>query len=212
MNNSDFTHLHLHSEYSALDGLGSPDQYAEVAKDMGFTALAITDHGNIDGHLRWQKSCERAGIRPVLGCELYMVSDANSKNKEDPRGHMTVLAKSEDGWSALAKMLTVANLDGFYYKPRLDFKAFLANVNRGLVVMTGCSNSFLKMPGGVDLLVELAKNRKIDCYLEVMPHAIDDQIKKPTKFCSRFREGASGQIRAAGGLRSVVFFSALPIR
>jgi DNA polymerase-3 subunit alpha len=182
MNNSDFVHLHVHSEHSLLDGLGSPKAYADRAAELGFLALAVTDHGNIDAHLKWQKACTVVGIKPILGCEMYLVSDMRSKEKKDFHGHVTVLVKDLAGWQALARMLTVANLEGFYYKPRLDFQTFLHNADRGLIVMTGCSSSFLMMPKGVEFLIELGKNRGIDCCLEVMPHLTDDQ-KRMNKLC-----------------------------
>ncbi|MCJ7747879.1 MAG: PHP domain-containing protein [Desulfobacterales bacterium] len=187
MNNSDFVHLHIHSEYSLLDGLGKPLHYVEKAKELGFRALAVTDHGNIDAHLQWQKTCGKVGIKSILGCELYLVSDMKSKVKGDPHGHVTVLVKNLSGWQALARMLTIANLEGFYYRPRLDFKTFLNNVNSGLVVMTGCATSFLMMPGGVEFLVELGKNRGIDCYLEVMPHQTDGQ-KHVNELCCELNQ------------------------
>ena len=182
MNNSDFVHLHVHSEHSLLDGLGSPKAYAERAAELGFRALAVTDHGNIDAHLKWQKACAKVGLKPVLGCEIYFVSDMKSKEKGDPHGHLSVLVKNLSGWEALARMLTISNLEGFYYRPRLDFLTFLHNVSRGLVVMTGCAASFLMMPGGIEFLVELGRNRGVDCYLEVMPHLTDNQ-KRVNELC-----------------------------
>lgn len=175
MHNEDFIHLHVHSEYSLLDGLGKPEHYINKAKEMGFRALAVTDHANIDAHLRWQKVCKKNGLKPILGCELYLVQDMKSKEKKETRSHITVLVKDLSGWQALGRMLTIANLEGFYHRPRLDFRTFLSNVNSGLVVMTGCSASFLTMPNGVEFLIELGKNRKIDCYLEVMPHLSEGQ-------------------------------------
>ena len=174
MNNSDFVHLHIHSEYSLLDGLGKPEHYIERAKELGFKALAVTDHGNIDAHLRWQKTCEKVGLKPILGCELYLVQDMKKRERKDPHGHITVLVRNLSGWQALARMLTIANLEGFYYRPRIDSRAFMEHANAGLIVLTGCATSFLLMPEGQELLLQL-RVRGVDCYLEVMPHLTEGQ-------------------------------------
>jgi len=177
MNNSDFIHLHVHSEYSLLDGLGSPKQYMERAVEMGFRAIAITDHGNIDGHLRWQEECKKVGIKPIFGCELYIVEDTEKKEKGEERFHITLLVRDFESWQALARMLTLASLEGFYRKPRIDRKVLLNEAKKGMVILTGCSGSFLLMPQGVELLIELSKNKGVECFLEVMPHRIERQVK-----------------------------------
>ena len=176
MENSEYVHLHVHSEYSQLDGLGKPDKYAQFAAEMEFPAIAITDHANVDGHIKWQKACEKAGIKPILGCELYIVPDMKVKQLKEKRGHLTVLVKNLAGWQALNKMITIANLEGFYNRPRIDYGTFLENVNTGMVVLTACAGSFLLLPGGEDFLFDL-DSKGIQCYLEVMPHQIDGQIR-----------------------------------
>ncbi len=175
MKNPDFVHLHVHSEYSLLDGLGKPEHYIERAKELGFRALAVTDHGNIDAHLKWQRVCKKNELTPIFGCELYIVEDMQKKEKKEIRGHMTVLVKNLEGWQALARILTISNLEGFYGKPRIDGRTLLDNVNDGLVVMTGCASSFLLLSQGESLLVGL-RDKGINCYLEVMPHTIQLQI------------------------------------
>jgi DNA polymerase-3 subunit alpha len=175
LNNSDFVHLHLHSTYSQLDGVGKPDQYAAQAKKLGFDALAVTDHGNVDGHIKWQKSCDKAGIDPILGSELYIIPDLNKKEKEK-RGHITVLCKNLKGWQELCRLLTIANLDGFYRKPRIDFETLRQADLSGLILMTACSNSVLNLPSGETFILELM-DKGASVYLEIMPHQLKEQIE-----------------------------------
>ncbi|MBU2060137.1 MAG: PHP domain-containing protein, partial [Gammaproteobacteria bacterium] len=169
-------HLHVHSEHSLLDGYGSPKQYAERAKALGHKFLGLTDHGNVDGALKWQRACVKEGIRSIIGCEMYIVSDLKIKKKGEKRGHITVIVKNKEGWQALLRMLTIANLEGFYNKPRIDYRSFLDNVNDGLIILTGCSSSFLLFPDGQEMFFNLIR-MGIECYLEVMPHRIEVQYK-----------------------------------
>ena len=101
MKNKDFTHLHLHNEYSLLDGIGTAKQWSVRAKDMGFNAIGLTNHGNVDGCLSWQKECIAQGINPILGAELYVTPNANIKQKGTPRGHIVILVKNQLGWEQL---------------------------------------------------------------------------------------------------------------
>jgi DNA polymerase-3 subunit alpha len=119
-----FCHLHLHTEHSLLDGCGSAKQYLSRAKELGFEYLACTDHANIDGAIKFQSEAKKMGIKPIVGCELYIVPDMAIKTKEESRYHLTVLIKDEPGFVNLCKILTRANLKGFYHKPRTDFRIF----------------------------------------------------------------------------------------
>ena len=174
MRNKDFAHLHLHNEFSALDGMGSAKQYASRAKKMGFEYLALTNHGNIDGLIDFQKECLKQGIKPVLGVEAYIVPKAEEKKKGEKRGHITLLVKNEQGWANLCRLLTFANTKGFYYRPRIDFEAMLIYYE-GLVILTGCASSFVNIDGGVKFLKALKRRVRKDLYLEIMPHNITDQ-------------------------------------
>jgi len=174
MNNSDFIHLHVHGEYSLLDGIGKPEQYAKRNVELGFKACAITDHSNIDTHIKWQKAFDKVGIKPILGTELYCVPDMKSTGKES-RGHITVLVKNLQGWQELNRMLTVANLEGFNRRPRIDFPLLRSADLSGLILLTGCSSSFLNLPNGEELFKDLIE--KTEIYLEVMPHQIASQVK-----------------------------------
>ena len=187
-----FISLHTHNQFSYLDGYGSDEAYLKRAKELGMTALAITNHGNVDGAIKFQKACKKEEIQPIHGCELYIVPDEYIKNKNEKRGHITVLVKNEIGWQNLCKMLTIANLDGFYWRPRIGYKSFLEHCE-GLVVMTGCSISFLmsdKSDKAIDFLSSLYEKIGEDLYLEVMPHLLDDQIAL-NKQCSEWASDGS---------------------
>lgn len=174
LNNEDFVHLHVHNEFSVLDGLSLADDWANRAKELGFKALALTNHGNVDGVIKFQKACDEAGIKSIVGCELYLVKNMLDKDKDEKRYHATVLVKNQKGWENLLIMLTRANLNGFYKRPRIDPETLL-DLCDGLVVMTACSSSFLNAPFGFQLFEELGK--RTDVALEVMPLGIDEQIE-----------------------------------
>ena len=88
MKNNKFCHLHLHNEFSYLDGMGTSKQYVKRARELGFTHLALTNHANIDGLIQFQKMCDEIGIKPIMGCEMYIVPKIMEKNKGDQRGHI----------------------------------------------------------------------------------------------------------------------------
>ena len=191
-----FCHLHVHSEFSYLDGYGSAEQYISKAKKLGMEYIAITDHGCVDGTLKWQKECDKQGIRPILGCEFYIVPDANIKKKER-RGHIIILARNLEGWQELCRLLTKANLDGFYSKPRIDFNSLLNADLSGLVILTACAASFINLPGGIDLLENLWESMKGRLFLEIMPHDFKDQYvlnKKLLDLHYKFRSREKGNL------------------
>ncbi len=113
MQNNEFVHLHVHTQFSLLDGFGSAEAYVKHAKELGFESLASSDHMNIDGLIQFQKACAKAGIRSVMGCEAYIVPDMDVKLKGEKRGHITLLIKNQVGFENLCQMLTAANLTGF---------------------------------------------------------------------------------------------------
>lgn len=176
-----FSHLHVHTEYSLLDGFGTAEDYVKRAKELEQGALAITDHGNIDGLIKFQKECKKQGLTPVLGCEAYIVKDPLIKEKGDRRHHVTLLIKNDQGFKNLAQMLTVANLEGFYYKPRIGFDLLLNHYD-GLIILTGCASTFLIHNEGVEFFEKLIEKNPDDIYLEVMPHLLKDQ-KKVNSLC-----------------------------
>lgn len=176
MNNNSFCHLHVHNEYSYLDGFGSVKAYAKKAKELGFKALACTNHGNIDGLIQFQKECKKQEIIPILGCEAYIVEDLKIYNKEEKRNHITLLIKNNKGFSNLSKMLTIANLEGFYKRPRIDFN-LLKEFYEGLIILTGCSATPITISKGLGLFRYLIKKTKENLFLEVMPIDFLEQKK-----------------------------------
>jgi len=169
MNNENYVHLHVHNEYSYLDGLGSAKQWAKKAKGMGFKSLALTNHGNVAGVIKWQEACLEEGISPIIGCEMYIVENIKKKEKNEERKHITILVKNESGWKNLLTMLTIANTEGFYYKPRIDPQILCEDLE-GIVIMTACHNGFISTEWGASLLGKLGRLLPKDCLaFEVMP-------------------------------------------
>ena len=134
-----FAHLHVHTQYSLLDGLSHIPKLVERAKDQGFTSLAITDHGNLYGVVEFYSECIKAGINPVIGCEVYVAQGSRhdrSPSEKTPY-HLTMMARNNAGYRNLMQLVTKANLEGFYYKPRID-RELLEQHHEGLVVFSGC--------------------------------------------------------------------------
>jgi len=178
MRNNQWCHLHLHTQYSVLDGYGSAEQYAERAKEIGFTHMAITDHGNVDGAIQFQKACEANDITPIIGCEAYIVPDMSNRSKEK-RYHISLFAMNSNGWQNILKMLTVANMQGFYYRPRIDPELLLEHCD-GVLVSTACCYGYLRMPNGADLIKAL--NEVTEVVLEVMPVDMKEQ-REVNRWC-----------------------------
>ncbi|MDO8676124.1 MAG: DNA polymerase III subunit alpha [Candidatus Azambacteria bacterium] len=138
-----FTHLHVHSHYSLLDGMAKIDDLINRAKELGMKALALTDHGTIYGAVEFFQKAKKAGIKPIIGCEMYVASgDMTDKTpgNHNRRFHLTVLVKNKIGYKNLVQLITKANLEGFYYKPRVD-KNLLRQYAEGLICLSGCRNS-----------------------------------------------------------------------
>jgi DNA polymerase-3 subunit alpha len=174
MNNKDFAHLHVHTMYSQLDGYGTPEAYAERAKKLGFKHLACTDHGNIDGLIKFQQACEKHDIIPILGVEAYVVK---KWKKVKGRGHMCLWIKNQRGFRNLTKLLSKANSpEGFYYKPRMNFSDIMKH-RRGLVFGTACLQSFINIDGGLEFFNRLHEKVGDDLYMEIMPHDLEYQVK-----------------------------------
>jgi DNA polymerase-3 subunit alpha len=139
---SQFVHLHLHTDYSMLDGACDVEKLCERAKQLGMPAVAMTDHGNIFGAVHFVNAAKHEGIKPIVGCELYICKkdDHNIERTppdNDTYNHLLVLAENEEGYRNLVKITSEASLHGFYYKPRVS-KKFLAEHSRGLIGLSGC--------------------------------------------------------------------------
>jgi len=136
-----FVHLHTHSHYSLLDGLSKIDALVRRAKEHGMTAMALTDHGVLYGAIEFYKKATKAGIKPIIGCEMY-ITDTTRHDKQpaidtDKRWHLILLAKDETGYRNLVKLVTAAHLEGFYYKPRIDRQLLRAH-HEGLIALSSC--------------------------------------------------------------------------
>jgi DNA polymerase-3 subunit alpha len=139
---SQFVHLHLHTDYSMLDGACDVDKLVHRAKELGMPAVAMTDHGNIFGAVHFVNAANKAGIKPIVGCELYVCKkDDHRISRTPPEGdtynHLLVLAQDDEGYRNLTKITSEASLHGFYYKPRVS-KNFLAEHSKGLIALSGC--------------------------------------------------------------------------
>ncbi|MEK7510108.1 MAG: DNA polymerase III subunit alpha [Patescibacteria group bacterium] len=148
-----FTHLHVHSHYSLLDGLPKIDQLVDRVQELGMDSVALTDHGNIYGAIEFYKKAKAKGIKPIVGCEIYLAFESMHQerpNIDDTIYHLVVLVKNEEGYRNLVKILTKAHLEGFYYKPRVD-EEFLATHAKGLIALSAC------LAGKVPSLI-MAKN------------------------------------------------------
>ncbi len=138
-----FTHLHVHSHYSLLDGLVKIDDLVNKTKELGMDSLALTDHGALYGAVEFFQKAKKAGIKPIIGCEIYVASGSmNDKTaaQGNKRYHLTLLVKNKIGYKNLVELVTKAHLEGFYYKPRVD-KDLLRQHADGLICLSGCRNS-----------------------------------------------------------------------
>ena len=135
----DFVHLHIHTEYSLLDGACRIDQLMDRVKECGQTAIACTDHGVMYGCVQFYKAAKKAGIKPIIGCEVYVATRTrfDKVNKIDGNNHLILLCKNETGYKNLIKMVSAAFVEGFYSKPRVD-KQLLEQYHEGLICLSAC--------------------------------------------------------------------------
>ena len=139
---SDFVHLHNHTFHSVLDGLTKIHDLVDKVKELGMEAAAVTDHGTMSGILDYYKTAKKAGIKPIIGIETYVATRSRfdrDPGKDKQRFHLTVLAMNDTGFHNLMKLSTRANLEGMYYKPRIDHE-LLEELNEGLIVLSGCAS------------------------------------------------------------------------
>ena len=136
MNN--FVHLHLHSEYSLLDGSTRINLLPQRVKDLGMGAVALTDHGNMYGAIAFYKACKDAGVKPILGCEVYISEkDMTVKDKTNKRFHLILLAENNEGFKNIMKIVSIGYVEGYYYKPRVD-KEVLRKYSKGIIATSAC--------------------------------------------------------------------------
>ncbi len=165
---ADFVHLHNHSEYSLLDGLSRIDPMVERAKKLGMTSLAITDHGNLYGAIKFYKKCIAEGIKPIIGCEIYVAKRSHLDKEagiDKDYNHLILLAKDLKGYKNLIKLITISHLEGFYYKPRTDIE-LLKKYSEGLICLTACISGYVSEPliNGKDELAKKRLQKLIDIY------------------------------------------------
>ncbi|MHC9540725.1 MAG: DNA polymerase III subunit alpha [Vulcanimicrobiota bacterium] len=181
----DFVHLHVHTEYSLLDGSCKIPALMKRAKEHGMNALAVTDHGSMYGTIEFYKKAKDAGLNPIIGCEFYLAPktrfDRTSKSEEG-NYHLVLLAKDTEGYKNLLALVSKANLEGFYYKPRVD-KEILAQHSKGLIAMTAC------LQGEIPQALLKGDKRKAEqilsqysdifgrenLFLEIMDHGLEPQ-------------------------------------
>src|SRR5436189_5056947 len=189
MSHADFVHLHLHTEYSLLDGACRLDRLMDRAHELKFGALALTDHGVLYGAIDFYQAARQKGVKPIIGCEVYVAPGSRFEKKTSTGGrdvynHLVLLAKDEVGYKNLIQLATAAHLEGYYYKPRID-KELLAKHKEGLIALSGCLAS--EIPEWIQK-DQLAKARDAidwfkqvlgpeNFYLELQNHGIAEQAK-----------------------------------
>ncbi len=132
-----FTHLHVHTEYSLLDGASKIPELVAYAKELGMDSLAITDHGVMYGAVEFYQECTKAGIKPILGCEVYLTSGSHLEKNNRGMYHLILLAENDIGYHNLMKIVSIGQLEGFYYKPRVD-KDVLRTYHEGIICLSAC--------------------------------------------------------------------------
>ncbi|WP_016777248.1 DNA polymerase III subunit alpha [Anaerophaga thermohalophila] len=181
-----FTHLHVHSQYSILDGAASVGDLVAKAKNDGMKALALTDHGTMFGIKEFFDTCRKNGIKPILGCETYVAARTihdKTDSKLDGRGdHLILLAKNRTGYRNLLKLISIANIEGFYYKPRID-KNLLEQYHEGIIVTTACIGGEVPqkiiagdIDGARESILWFKRVFGDDFYLELQRHPAEDPV------------------------------------
>ena len=136
-----FTHLHVHTEYSLLDGSNKISEYVSRVKELGMDSAAITDHGVMYGVIDFYKEAKAQGIRPILGCEVYVAPnsrfDKETTGGEDRYYHLVLLAENKEGYQNLMKIVSIGFTEGFYYRPRVD-KETLRRYHKGIIALSAC--------------------------------------------------------------------------
>lgn len=181
-----FFDLHRHDEFSFFDGFGKADVLAERAKDIGYPALGISNHGNISGLVKHWKACEEHGIKPVMGVECYFQPKFNKQNPVRQTYHLCLFVKNLQGYKNLCHLLTDVNKGQFYYKPIVDF-GLLEKYSEGIICTTACIQSFTSqavLKGNISVADKALKKFKAifknDLYVEIQPYKVDDKRSQET--------------------------------
>jgi len=192
-----FVHLHVHTQYSLLDGAIRLDRLIERTRQFGMEAVAVTDHGTMFGALDFYLQATKAGIRPIIGCECYVAPRRlTDKSQLDYRGlsHLILLAENQEGYRNLCHLASIAQLEGFYYKPRIDKELLQAHAG-GLIALSACLHGELatcileNRPGDADRAARFyqALFGENNFFLEVQNNGIDDQERVNAALCDMSR-------------------------
>jgi len=188
----DFVHVHVHSEYSLLDGAIKVEKLISRTKELGMKAVALTDHGNMFGAVRFYRAARRHGVKPILGMEAYVTRGSRAdkvkkKGELSQINHLILLAYNNDGYKNLMKLSSIGYLEGFYYKPRIDMEVLEQHCN-GLIALTSClrgdipqtilHSGYEETKSKAERLNELFGSGNF--YLELQDHGIEDEIKAKT--------------------------------
>ena len=181
---SSFVHLHVHSEYSLLDGAARLEELVAKAAASGMTSLALTDHGVMYGTIPFYKLCKARGIKPIVGCEVYFTANSRKERgsrKDQPIYHLILLAKNETGYRNLMKLCSIGHLEGFHYKPRID-REVLEKYHEGIICLSACLGGEIPqhlLHGSYEEAKKSALWYKTifgdDYYLELQDHGIREQ-------------------------------------
>ena len=183
MNNQHFTHLHLHTEFSLLDGAIRISDLVTFAKQQEWKAVGISDHGNIFGAVKFFELARKEKIKPILGCEMYLTPNARIKDPQEKYFHLVLIVQNEIGYKNLCKLMAFAFQEGFYFKPRIDYE-ILAKHSEGLIVSTACIGGHIPtllrngQMAEADRITEwfLERFGKERFYIEIMPADFEKQI------------------------------------
>src|SRR5213594_1458929 len=206
MSRDSFVHLHLHTEYSLLDGSIRMKELMKKAAEFKMPAVAMTDHGNLFGAIEFYQEAQHAGVKPIIGCEVYVARGSHKDrpgSRRDSAYHFTLLAENETGYRNLVKLVTAAHLDGFHYAPRID-KALLAERSEGLIGLSGCLageiNSAIQANNIEKAKQSAAEYRDIlgaeNFFIELHDHGMEEQRKCMTALPQIARDIGVGLVAA----------------
>lgn len=194
---SKFVHLHIHSEFSLLDGANRIKDLPVRAKELGMDAIAITDHGAMYGAIDFYKACKKEGIKPIIGCEVYVAPRSRfdkEPNIDNRYNHLILLAKNQKGYQNLSKLVSIGFVDGYYYKPRIDLEV-LEKYHEGLICLSAClagSVNQALLKGNNEKAEEIALwHKKVfgeDYYIEIQNNGIKEQVLANQKLIALARK------------------------
>ncbi len=198
----EFVHLHLHSEYSLLDGSTRISEIAKRAKELGMDSVALTDHGNMYGAIAFYKECINEGVKPIMGCEIYVSEkDMNIKDKTNKRFHLILLAENNTGFKNIMKIVSEGFVSGYYYKPRVD-KDVLRKYSKGIIASSACLGGEVQKKI-MDRDIEGAKKAALEYkeifgeknfFLELQDHGIPEQARVNRELLKFSRELSLGLV------------------